>query len=110
MALRIWCDSKYFPPETHGRVTATVMAVLDVRGVTLEQVRDVQANVDRASDFPQEDDELAEGSPDWADAWFDAIAVAEADLGIERTPLGAMLVLEETDERFGPQMPGRTLH
>lgn len=105
MALLIWCNPKYFPAELRGRAVATLMAVLNARGVTLEQVRDVQANVDRTIDSPGDDDEPVEGDAElfaeWEDAWFAAIAAAEADLNLPATPLGAMLVLDESDARFG---------
>ena len=104
MTLRIWCNSKYFPADVQELAIATATAILEALGVTLEQVRLVQAHIDRAVDCPQEGGDAAEGNLHaWEEAWFAAIAAGEAAADIAQTPIGAMLVLDGSDARFGGQ-------
>lgn len=110
MALRIWCNPKYFPVEIQGVAVETAMAVLAHFRVTFEQVREAQAHIDQVLDDPQRDDDAEDLLyHDVEDAWFAAIAAAEERVGIERTPIGSMLVLDEADWRFAQAASGAPL-
>jgi hypothetical protein len=104
MALKIWCNPKAFPAETHGLAVATALEILAARGVTLRDVQVAQANIDQTIDFPQQHQEPPEGAVvyEWEDAWFAAIAAAAESVNLDGpTPIGSMLALDEHDDRFG---------
>jgi hypothetical protein len=111
MALRIWCDPKYFPAEKQADAVAAATTLLAARGVTLEQARKAQRYADEVVDLPDEDHETPEHLSEWHDAWFDAILAAESAIGLtKRTAFGAMLVLDAADGRFFGSGPGSRLH
>lgn len=104
MALRIWCDPEYFPAEQREAAVAAASGVLAARGVTLEEAAQAYAYVERMCDLPALENQVPDYARGWEDAWFEAIDAAEAAARVApKTPLGAMLVLDDTDERFGNQ-------
>jgi hypothetical protein len=109
MALRLWCNPRYFPAELQGIALAAASAVLSARNITLAQVREVQVYIDQACDNA----ETASAQPphvvEWERAWLDAIRAAEAAGNVPGpTPLVSLLVLDESDDRFG--LATRRLH
>lgn len=111
MTLRIWCNPKYFPAEKQAAAIAAAILMLAARGVIPEQALEAQIYADEVVDRPEEDHETPEHLREWHDVWFDAILAAESAIGLtERTAIGAMLVLNDTDDRFGPAPASSRLH
>lgn len=100
MALRIWCDPEYFPAGQREAAIAAAIGVLAARDITLEQARQAYAYVERMCDMPDLENQVPEHALAWEEAWFAAIAAAEAAAGVPRCHLGAVLVLDDRDERF----------
>jgi hypothetical protein len=106
MALRIWCDPKYFPAEKQADAVAAASGVLVARGVTLEQARQAYAYVERMCDLPALENQVPDHARGWEDAWFEAIDAAAATANVApKIPLGGMLVLDATDERPAATSP-----
>jgi DNA-binding transcriptional regulator YbjK len=102
MALLIWCNPEYFPAQRREAAVEAAREVLAARGVTLDQARQAYAYVERMCDLPTLENEVPDHARGWEDAWFEAIDAAEAAANIApKRPLGAMLVLDATDDRFG---------
>jgi hypothetical protein len=102
MALRIWCNPKYFPAELQERAVIAARRVLAEHRVTLEEVQQVLKHIDQVCDNA----ETAAAAPpqvsDWEKAWFAAVAAAEVAANLEPdSPLGSVWVLDEADDRFG---------
>jgi hypothetical protein len=101
MARRIWCNPKYVPAELQERAVAAALDVLSARGVTLEQASEGYAHAEQVCDNPESTAEASPEVSEWETAWFDAIAAAKATLGLPTLPMGAILALDEADDRFG---------
>ena len=105
MAIRIWFDPKYFPAGMQEAALAAATAVLTERNVTLDQVQEVQVYIDQACDNAETAPAQPPDVVEWERAWFAAIRAAEAAARVPGpTPLGSMLVLDESDDRFSPPL------
>lgn len=80
---------------------ASALEVLAARSVTLEQAAEAYGYAEAYCDMPQEGREPPESVLTAHAAWFEAIAAAEKAAKVPRTSMGAVLVLDEEDDRFG---------